>query len=174
MSPQQAAAVARLEHLTKRIQKPNSLVRIRGKVSAVKGSHIATRGITSFVTVGDLVGVDAGHRQVLAEVLSLHEDSADIQLLDSTANIKIDSAVEVVGPFSLFPADQWRGRVINALAETPTGEILAVGTVEYTNTSDPSASIDRTNALILKLDSAGALLNAAANRTPLRSLAPRA
>lgn len=145
MSPQQAAAISRLEHLTKRIQKPNSLVRIRGKVSAVTGSHIATRGITNFVTVGDFVGVDAGNnRQVLAEVLSLHADSADVQLLDSTANVSIDSAVEVVGPFSLAPADQWRGRVINALAEPIDGKgPLPEGPVSRLLAGQPTNSMER-------------------------------
>lgn len=144
MTPQQSATISRLECLTKRIQKANGLVRIRGKVSAVSGSRIAMRGITNFVTVGDLVGVDAGNRQVLAEVLSLHADCADIQLLDSSANISIDAAVEVVGTFSIAPADHWRGRVINALAEPMDGKgPLPEGPVQRLLAGTPPNSMER-------------------------------
>lgn len=42
-----------------------------------------------------------------------------------------------------------------ALAETPTGEILLVGDVDYTDTTDPATAIDGQNALILRIDAQG-------------------
>lgn len=139
-----ATNVSRLEQLARRIQRANSLVRVRGRVSAVAGSRIITRGITSFVTVGDLVGVESGNRRILAEVLSLSSDTADIQLLESSANVAIDSSVEVVGPFTISPADDWRGRVINALGEPIDGKgKLTEGPVSRSLSGSPPNSMER-------------------------------
>ena len=49
--------------------------------------------------------------------------------------------------------------VVHALAETATGEILAVGTVQY---SDGGVAIDGKNALVLRLDASGNPLSARA------------
>jgi hypothetical protein len=70
--------------------------------------------------------------------------------LDRDGNITWSTELEM-GAGSTAP-------VVHALAETPTGEILAVGTVNYSD----GATIDGKNALVLRLDASGNPLSARA------------
>lgn len=137
-------AVNQLEKLSRRIQQAKSLVSIRGKVSAVSSSNVATVGIAGFVAVGDFVKVTSGTKEILAEVLSLKGDTANIQLLDSSASVSMGSEVEVVGPFHVSPTASWRGRVINALAEPIDGKgPLPEGDTKRLPFGSPPKSMER-------------------------------
>ena len=135
---------ARLDSFSRRIQRPNSLVCISGKVSAVTGSGITARGISEFVAVGDLVRIWSNMRFILAEVLSLNEGTAQVQLLDNTASIAMNAPVEVIGGFSIAPTSEWKGRVLNALAEPIDGlGPLNVGTDQRFLNETPPQSMER-------------------------------
>jgi flagellum-specific ATP synthase len=136
--------IARLESFVRKIQRPNSLVQISGKVSAINGSGISVRGLSNHVNIGDFVRIHTNKRCVLAEVLSLKPDVAQLQSLSDATGITINARAEALGTFAILPSPAWRGRIVDALAEPIDGlGPLRPGPEERALNAWPPNSMDR-------------------------------
>jgi flagellum-specific ATP synthase len=113
--------IEELESFSNKIRRPNSLVRVKGKVCSVTSAGISARGISDFVNIGDFVRIQTPTRGVLSEVLSLERDLIHIQPLEHANDIAVNANVEAVGPYLIAPCAKWRGRVLNALAQPIDG-----------------------------------------------------
>jgi flagellum-specific ATP synthase len=136
--------VEELERFSHKIARPNSLVRVSGRVCAVSGAGISARGISDFVNVGDFVRILTPSQGVLSEVLSLDPDLIRIQPLEHSTDVAVNARVEAVGPYLISPNTNWRGRVLNALSQPIDGlGDLSKSTEDRPLLASPPKSMER-------------------------------
>jgi flagellum-specific ATP synthase len=139
-----ANMLKRFEQFARDLQRPGSLVRISGRLTAITGIGLTVRGLSRHVRIGDFLLVGPGSSNLLAEVVSLTAESLLAKPLSHTTSIAIGMTVEVVGPLLCFPDEAWRGRVISALAEPIDSRgTLAKGGKAMAYDCDPPISLER-------------------------------
>lgn len=113
-----------------------------GRVKSVKGTSIEVEGIIDFVTIGTQCKISKSTKHlkdIFAEVIALKDDIAvlmpfgDTQGIGSGNNVYIGNSEN-----SIYPSDNWKGRVINAFAQ-PLDEmgIIPNGDKPYSLNSMP-------------------------------------
>jgi flagellum-specific ATP synthase len=99
-----------------------------GQVHALSSSAIVVEGLSHWLQLGGLVEVEAAHGPELAEVIRLERDMAYCKPYQSGAAIGLAAKAYPRGPLLFYPSDQWKGRVIDALARpADDGDILQWG-----------------------------------------------
>ena len=99
-----------------------------GYVEEVSHSAIGVRGISESTGLGDMVMIRNGNCLHPAEVVRLEQRRVLIKPFDDRVMPPLGTSVFPEGPLRISPAESWKGRVINALAEPLDDKgLLAVG-----------------------------------------------
>ena len=91
------------------------IVEVSGVVKGVAPSWQEVAGLSPFVSLGDLVLIDLGGREAMAEVVRVDSARAMVKIFDSEAQVGIGAKVRRGGEYFVSPDLSWKGRVIDAL-----------------------------------------------------------
>lgn len=118
-------------------------LRQTGRVTRAVGLIVESTGPPA--RLGDLCQVEGpGGEAVLAEVVGFRDDTLLMMALGPTESIAPGSQVLAAGPFSLWPAEAWRGRVLDGLGRPRDGRPLPQGNVPQSVTGVPPSPLQRT------------------------------
>lgn len=124
--------LTRLEQCLRDARQELGHLRISGAVNKVTPAYIRVAGLSRFVALGDYVCLGEGGRSRLAEVVRIDEEGVTVKAFDTTAAARLGDRVYRSNALAIFPSQEWKGRVINALAvpvdgagELPKGKSLA-------------------------------------------------
>lgn len=96
--------------------------RIQGYVSRMIPGCVTVAGLSEYVSIGDMVTVDADGSEYLGEVASIDAGSINVTLLEATAAVRMRARVTVMdGPLKIAPDLSWQGRVINSVGKPIDG-----------------------------------------------------
>ena len=108
--------LAKLEQMFARAAIVRPAHRIQGFVSRMIPGCVTVAGLSEFVSIGDMVTVEADHTEYLGEVASIDAGAINVTMLDATAAVRLRSRVTVTdGPLKIAPHLSWQGRVINSV-----------------------------------------------------------
>lgn len=125
-----------------------SPVRIRGRVSAVRGLLIDCKGIEQHVSVGarcEVASTDPQHPLILCEVVGFRDDVALLMPFSSVEGVGLGAEVTVTASaLSVEPSNAWLGRIVNALGE-PIDNLgpLPKGGIPYRLRAAPPPATER-------------------------------
>lgn len=90
--------------------------KIQGFVSRMIPGCVTVAGLSEFVSIGDMVTIEADHTEFLGEVASIDAGAINVTMLDGTAAVRMRARVTVMdGPLKIAPDLSWQGRVINSV-----------------------------------------------------------
>ncbi|MGD9804084.1 MAG: FliI/YscN family ATPase [Hyphomicrobiaceae bacterium] len=128
------------------------LTRVGGRVSEVTSSHVRVSGLSTSVTLGTLVEIDAGDHRGLGEVIAIQPSGATIKLFSAAPRIGLGSRAWVREDLMIKPSVGWIGRVVNALGEPIDGDRqLPLGSRAYSIDNEPlePMTLDRVHRPII-------------------------
>jgi flagellum-specific ATP synthase len=119
-------------------------IRVSGTVCEVTPSYYRVSGLSEFVRLGDLLGLDAEGATRVGEVVRVDEGGVTVKPFDGRIEAGLGLRVSYVGDIGLSPGDSWKGRVINALAE-PLDDLgpLVPGARRMANDAAPPSAMSR-------------------------------
>lgn len=138
--------LARLRDLLSNGGRPIALTRIGGRIVEVNSSYVRVGGLSTSVTLGTLVEIEAGSHRGLGEVIAIQPHGATIKLFSAAPRIGLGSRAWVREDLVIKPSASWIGRVVNALGEPIDGrDHLPQGDRAYRIDNDPlePMSLDR-------------------------------
>lgn len=91
-------------------------LRIGGTVQEVSPTSYRVAGLERVAQLGDLLQLDAGNAEYLGEVIRIERNGVIAKAFDTSAVVGVGSRAWHRGPLKLKPHEQWRGRVVDALA----------------------------------------------------------
>jgi flagellum-specific ATP synthase len=116
-----------------------------GRVVGVRGALIEVDGLVGAARIGARVAIASGDAAVEAEVTGLDRGIAHCLPYGDLQGVAAGARVDLrAGQFRLFPADSWRGRIIDGLGRPVDGKgPLAAGTVARAAKALPPAAAGR-------------------------------
>ncbi|MDB2414642.1 flagellar protein export ATPase FliI [Rickettsiales bacterium] len=135
----------KFDHLTKEIDKLSDF-RFFGRVTAIKGLSVECSGIEKLASVGSKCRiVSRDNRDVDVEVVGFDENKTLLMPFSSIDGVGIGCKVWLIEESAnIYPSSQWRGRVINAMAQPIDDKgFLPKGDAGYPLKSSPLLSHDR-------------------------------
>ncbi|MCG8441507.1 MAG: flagellar protein export ATPase FliI [Caulobacterales bacterium] len=91
--------------------------RFHGRVDAVRGLLVEAVGPAPALALGAQARIDAGPRQIRAEIVGFRDGRALMMPFDSTDGVRAGAPVLLEGePAMVRPSRAWLGRVVNAFA----------------------------------------------------------
>lgn len=96
---------------------PGSLVRMGGRICEVSATGYRVRGISAGSRLGDVVEHRARSTARRGEIVRITSDDVTVIPFERSADAGVGDPVFNVGPFSLSPSEEWRGRAVNALGD---------------------------------------------------------
>ncbi|GLK70078.1 flagellar protein export ATPase FliI [Ancylobacter dichloromethanicus] len=137
-------ALARLEQAVQSSLDDLPFVRVSGMVHEVAPTHLTVAGLSSHLTLGACVGVEAGGRTLLCEVVRLDREGATVKPFDERAAVGIGARAFKARALSFRPHPGWKGRVIGALGQPlDGGGPLPLGDAAQPLDADPPAAMSR-------------------------------
>jgi flagellum-specific ATP synthase len=99
-----------------------------GKITEATASGLVVNGLSAFLELGSLVNIHDRRNSFLAEVIRLDVQSALVRPFKADARVMLATKVVPVGQFTIAPCQEWKGRMIDALAN-PIDDLgpLAIG-----------------------------------------------
>jgi flagellum-specific ATP synthase len=144
MSQSSETSAFALKSLLGEISCGGGLVTVRGKVTAMGSSGYIVSGLSDAVALGEFVSIETSDHNLMAEVVSINQATIVVKPLEIEGRIHLGSAVEARGVPKFFPCEQWKGRVISALAEPLDGKgALVSGQVPAFYTGRPPNAVER-------------------------------
>lgn len=120
-SPQQRP-LADLKWMITRAATLGRVHRVQGYVSRMIPGCVTVAGLSGFVSIGDLVSVEADSTGYLGEVASIDADTINVTMLDAAAPVRLRACVTMQnGPIKIAPHVSWQGRVINSIGQPIDG-----------------------------------------------------
>ena len=116
-----AAAMRGFASTIQRLRAEFESIRVSGRIIEVSEASFRVSGLSPFLRLGDRVGVDLDGTIHIGEVLRISDDRAAVKLLESRAVIGPGLRVHKLSRAALSPCDDWKGRVIDALARPIDG-----------------------------------------------------
>ena len=134
-------ALERLESTLASLRKDVPTVRVGGTVSEVTPTHYRVSGLSRFVRLGEMIGLEIENQVQLSEVVRIDGDGVTAKPFDSNVAAGLGLVAFRLPPKTLSPHPSWKGRVINALGEPldGAGELHAGERVMSTDASPPPA-----------------------------------
>lgn len=113
----------RLHTLSRAVSHAQSLpmARLGGTVSEVSATFFRVKGVSSAVTLGDILVVDHGEAPIFAEVVRIEEQEISAKPFQNDLPLKIGLPVWREGELVLRPHQSWKGRVLDGLARPLDG-----------------------------------------------------
>ncbi len=110
----------------------------------VTPTYFRVSGISSYLRLGDRVGIDQDGRTRIGEVVRVDEAGAAVKPFDERVPVGMGSVAFRAGSLSLSPDRSWKGRVINALGVPLDGEgLLARGEHRMPMDAEPPPAMTR-------------------------------
>lgn len=136
-------ALDRLEQSLAAARRDLPPVRFGGRVDAVSPTHLRVAGLSRRVRLGDCVELDAGGRGQIGEVVRVDGDGVIVKPF-AAISAGIGDPAWRIGPLSLAPSPDWKGRVIDALGAPVDGlGPLPAGERAVSVDSEPPAAMTR-------------------------------
>jgi flagellum-specific ATP synthase len=92
-----------------------------GKITEATTSGLAVEGLSAFLELGSLVKVHDKRDSFLAEVIKLDTRNALLRPFKSDARVMLATKVVPVGQFTISPCAEWKGRMVDAMANPIDG-----------------------------------------------------
>lgn len=109
-------ALRQLEWALLELQQSTPLASISGAISEIAPTHFRVSGLSRFVRLGELIGVNSGGgKPQIGEVVRIDSDGIVAKPFDRHFAGGLGSVAYRMPPLSFAPDPSWKGRVINAL-----------------------------------------------------------
>ncbi len=112
---QSANALERLATALALADRTLSKTRVSGAVTEIATTHYRVAGLSRFVRLGESVQVAVGDNTQIAEVVRIEDDAITLKPFDSRCDTAIGARAYRAESLVLWPHDEWKGRVIDAL-----------------------------------------------------------
>jgi flagellum-specific ATP synthase len=137
-------ALERLESTLASLRKDVPTVRVGGLVSEVALTHYRVSGLSRFVRLGELIGLEIDDRVQLGEVVRIDGNGITAKPFDSHIGAGLGLVAYRLPPKTISPHPSWKGRVLNALAQPlDDGGPLHVGDRVMSTDASPPPAISR-------------------------------
>ncbi len=111
-----------LERAWVAINRPGALVRRGGRVSSIAAGHVAASGLSDGARLGDIVELRSRAGDRTGEVVRIEPGQIIVSPYERSEDAFLNQEVFIRGPLVIEPADDWRGRVIDAMARPIDGK----------------------------------------------------
>ncbi|MEW5422244.1 flagellar protein export ATPase FliI [Amorphus sp. 3PC139-8] len=120
------------------------VVRVGGTVTDVSPTAYRVAGLSSFVKLGDRVGVRDGNRLIAGEAIRIDRDTVSVKPFEDRIAVGVGATAFRMGAMGLRPHPDWIGRVVNALGDPlDGGGPLARGDRTMPADREPPAAMTR-------------------------------
>jgi flagellum-specific ATP synthase len=110
-----ANAVERLASLLAQGDRTMPKTCVSGAVTEIATTHYRVAGLSRFVRLGECVRLDVGDRSQIGEVVRIEDGGITLKPFDSRCDTAIGARAYRAESLMLWPRDEWKGRVIDAL-----------------------------------------------------------
>jgi flagellum-specific ATP synthase len=115
-------ALRQLEWALLELQQSTPLASVSGAISEIAPTHFRVSGLSRFVRLGELIGVNTGGKPQIGEVIRIDSDGITAKPFDRVFSGGLGSVAYRMPPLSFAPDPSWKGRVINALGAPLDGQ----------------------------------------------------
>ncbi|SEN95267.1 flagellar protein export ATPase FliI [Bradyrhizobium sp. OK095] len=115
-------ALRQLEWALLELQQSTPLASVSGAISEIAPTHFRVSGLSRFVRLGELIGVNTGGKPQIGEVIRIDSDGIIAKPFDRVFSGGLGSVAYRMPPLSFAPDPSWKGRVINALGAPLDGQ----------------------------------------------------
>jgi flagellum-specific ATP synthase len=137
-------ALRQLEWALLELQQNTPLASVSGAISEIAPTHFRVSGLSRFVRLGELIGVDSAGRPQIGEVVRIDSDGIVAKPFDRLFAGGLGSLAYRMPPLSFAPDPAWKGRVINALgAPLDGGAPLVAGSRAVSVEAEPPPAMKR-------------------------------
>ncbi|ANT53353.1 flagellar protein export ATPase FliI [Mesorhizobium amorphae] len=133
--------LAALEHIWRRFDDPDALLRRGGRVAEISPTHYKVRGLSGIARLGDIVEQRGHSGTRRGEIVKIGRDEVVVAPFERSADAGIGDAVFRRGPLTVTPHASWRGRAIDALTRVIDGgpPLVRSGVAVGEGTTTPGA-----------------------------------
>ncbi|OYX82133.1 MAG: flagellum-specific ATP synthase FliI, partial [Azorhizobium sp. 35-67-5] len=119
-------------------------IRVGGVVREVAPTHFKVSGLSSYLRLGERVGIEHDGRTRIGEVVRVDDAGATIKPFDERSPVGMGATAFRIGTLALSPDPSWKGRVINALGVPLDGKgPLPRGLHRMPMDAEPPAAMSR-------------------------------
>jgi flagellum-specific ATP synthase len=137
-------ALEKLESTIAVLRKDVPAVRVGGTVCEVTPTHFRVAGLSRYVKLGELIGLEIDRKVHLSEVVRIDTDGVTAKPFDSNIAAGLGVPAFRMPPKTLSPHPDWKGRVVNALGEPLDGAgDLAIGERAMQTDGNPPPALSR-------------------------------
>ena len=137
-------ALRQLEWALLELQQNTPLASVSGAISEIAPTHFRVSGLSRFVRLGELVGVNSAERPQIGEVIRIDSDGIIAKPFDRMFAGGLGSVAFRMPPLTFAPDPSWKGRVINALgAPLDGGAPLIPGSRTVSAEAEPPPAMKR-------------------------------
>ena len=137
-------ALRQLEWALLELQQNTPLASVSGAISEIAPTHFRVSGLSRFVRLGELIGVNSAGRPQIGEVIRIDSDGIVAKPFDRMFAGGLGSVAFRMPPLSFAPDPGWKGRVINALgAPLDGGAPLVPGSRAVSVEAEPPPAMKR-------------------------------
>jgi flagellum-specific ATP synthase len=115
-------ALRQLEWALLELQQSTPLASVSGAISEIAPTHFRVSGLSRFVRLGELIGVNSGGKPQIGEVIRIDSEGIVAKPFDRQFAGGLGSVAYRMPPLSFAPDPSWKGRVINALGAPLDGQ----------------------------------------------------
>ena len=115
-------ALRQLEWALLELQQSTPLASVSGAISEIAPTHFRVSGLSRFVRLGELIGVNTGGKSQIGEVIRIDSEGIVAKPFDRQFAGGLGSVAYRMPPLSFAPDPSWKGRVINALGAPLDGQ----------------------------------------------------
>ncbi|WP_256805824.1 MULTISPECIES: flagellar protein export ATPase FliI [unclassified Bradyrhizobium] len=115
-------ALRQLEWALLELQQSTPLASVSGAISEIAPTHFRVSGLSRFVRLGELIGVNSGGKPQIGEVIRIDSEGIIAKPFDRQFAGGLGSVAYRMPPLSFAPDPSWKGRVINALGAPLDGQ----------------------------------------------------
>jgi len=115
-------ALRQLEWALLELQQSTPLASVSGAISEIAPTHFRVSGLSRFVRLGELIGVNSAGKPQIGEVVRIDSDGIIAKPFDRVFSGGLGSVAYRMPPLSFAPDPSWKGRVINALGAPLDGQ----------------------------------------------------
>jgi flagellum-specific ATP synthase len=108
-------ALRQLERALLELQQSTPLASVSGAISEIAPTHFRVSGLSRFVRLGELIGVNSAGRSQIGEVVRIDSDGIIAKSFDRQFAGGLGSVAFRMPPLSFAPDPSWKCRIINAL-----------------------------------------------------------
>ncbi|MBG1233207.1 FliI/YscN family ATPase [Aestuariivirga litoralis] len=139
-----AINAVKIEDFFAEMKAADSLVSIEGKLTSIGPKGLIATGLSHVTGLEDFVSIKGKAGDFTAEVVFVDQDQIIAKPLDADAQIYLGDTVRAIGKPRFFPTNEWKGRLINAIAEPLDGKgPLPLGPRRISYAGKPVAAVDR-------------------------------